>query len=71
MKYQVDFFAPIEATKNIMLFYNAKILLGNHFALFWTFDMFDLLILMTVSIATLYLLKVTNTIKSLKSTHYS
>ena len=60
MKYQVDFFAPIEATKNIMLFYNAKILLGNHFALFWTFDMFDLLILMTVSIATLYLLKVTN-----------
>ena len=67
MKYQVDFFAPIEATKNIMLFYNAKILLGNQFALFWTFD---LLILMTVSIATMYLLKVTNTIKSLKSTHY-
>ena len=25
MKYQVDFFAPIEATKN-MLFYNPKIL---------------------------------------------
>ena len=70
MKYQVDFFAPIEATKNIMLFYNAKILLGNQFALFWTFDLFDLLILMTVSIATLYLLKVANTIKSLKSTHY-
>ena len=70
MKYQVDFFAPIEATKNIMLFYNPKILLGNQFALFWTFDLFDLLILMTVSIATLYLLKVTNTIKSLKSTHY-
>ena len=70
MKYQVDFFAPIEATKNIMLFYNAKILLGNQFALFWTFDLFDLLILMTVSIATMYLLKVTNTIKSLKSTQY-
>ena len=70
MKYQVDFFAPIEATKNIMLFYNPKILLGNQFALFWTFDLFDVLILMTVSIATLYLLKVINTIKSLKSTHY-
>ena len=38
MKYQVDFFAPIEATKNIMLFYNAKILLGHLFCIildFW------------------------------------
>ena len=46
MRYQVDFFASIEATKTIILFWvMLEILLANQFAGFFTSDLFDLLIL--------------------------
>ena len=44
--YQVDFFASIEAAKNtLFLGLCQKTLLANQFAWFFTFDLFDLLIL--------------------------
>ena len=51
------FFANIEATESMMLFfgYGPKKLLANQFAEFFTFDLFDSLILVQGSIATLYL----------------
>ena len=57
MRYQVDFLLPLKLQKTSYYFgLYRKILLANQFAGFFTFDLFDLLILIPGSIATLYLL---------------
>ena len=48
MRYQVDFLLPLKLQKNAILGYDPKILLANCFAGFFTFDLFDLLILIPV-----------------------
>ena len=57
MKYQFDFLLPLKLQKiSCNLSYDPKILLTNQFAGFFTFDFFDLSILIRGAIATLYLL---------------
>ena len=46
MKNQFDFFASIQATKKCCFGLCRKILLANQFTGFFTFDLFDLLILL-------------------------
>ena len=57
MSYQVDILLPLKLQKILCYFGLCyKILLAYQFAGFFTFDLFDLLILILGSITTLYLL---------------
>ena len=55
MRYEVDFLLLLKVQKIYCFGLCQKILLVNQFAGFFTFDLFDLLILIPGSIATLYL----------------